>query len=162
MCFLFPLSATEVPGGNRPGSIRSTIFLSRRTPQANIRAFHSVARDRMFTFNWNMRPPHFAPICWEKGLRSLEGKTLDHPSYQQRGGRTAWQDDRHYTAAVQLQWPIPVIFHFCLEPPAIQTLLVVAAIVTKRDLFDDAHKMQDISWHWMIVSDVCVFVLLMQ
>lgn len=123
---------TEVPGGDGPGPILQTTFLSRRTPQPNVRPFHSMARGWVLSFHRNVRPAHFAPLCWEEGLRSIEGQTLDHPSYQQRGERTAWKDDRHYTAAVQQWSSIPIILHFCLEPLAVQTLLVVVAIVSKK------------------------------
>lgn len=123
---------TEVPGGDGPGPILQTTFLSRRTPQPNVRPFRSMARGWVLSFHRNVRPAHFAPLGWEEGLRSIEGQTLDHPSYQQRGERTAWKDDRHYTAAVQQWSSIPIILHFCLEPLAVQTLLVVVAIVSKK------------------------------
>lgn len=149
--------ATDVPGRDRAGAILSTILLSWRAPQANIRAFCAVARGQMLTFNSNLLPPNFASPIWEEGLRSIESQTVDHPSNQQSGGRPAGQDDRHYTASVQLWSRVPVVF--CLGPVAVQTLLVAAAIGTKMDLFDDAHKMQDISWHRLIVSYICVSVL---
>lgn len=118
-----------------------------------------MARCWVLTFDWNLHPAHFAALCSEEGLWPLEGQALDHPSYQQWGGRRAWQDDRHYTAAVQW-WSSILILHFCLEPLAIQTLLVAVAIVTKKDLFDDAHKMQDISWHWMFFFSFLICVSL--
>lgn len=139
LCFL----GTEVPGGDRIGSVPHIIFLSRGTPRANIRAFLRVAQGRVLTFYRNMHPAHFAPTWWEEGLQSIKGQTFDHPSYQKRADRTAWQEDKHY-ASIILRSP-SIIFRFHLEPLHIQTLLVVASIVTEKDLSeDDAHKMQDI------------------
>lgn len=155
---LYLFLVTEVPGGDGPGPVLHNIFLSWRTPQANVRTFHPMAGRWVLTFDWDLHPAHVAPLCWEEGLRSIEGQTVDHPSYQQCGGRTAWQDDGYYTASVRRWSPIPIILRLPLEPLAIQTLLVVVAIVTKKDLFDDAHKMQDISWHWMFVCFFLIFV----
>lgn len=154
-CFL----GTEVPGGDRPGPIFQTSFLSWRTPQPNVRTFHSMAQGWVPTFHRNLHPAHFAPLCWEEGLWPIESQTLDHPSYQQWGDRTPWKDVGHYTATVKQWFSIPMVLHFCLGPLAVQTLLVVVAIVSKKRSFDHAHKMQDTSWHWMFLFSFC-FVFL--
>lgn len=156
-----PFPVTEVPGGDGSGPVLHIIFLSWRAPQPNVRTFRSMAQGWMWAFHWNLHPTHFAHTCWEEGLRSIEGQTLDRPSDQQRGGRRARQDDRHYTAAVQPRISIPII-RVSLEPLAIETLLVVVAIVTKKRVFFKMHtKCKIISWHWMFVFlYVCLYVLM--
>lgn len=139
MCFLSlthiyvvlaSLCPSVVSGGDRPGPFPHVVHLSWRAPQTNIRTFRQVAWCCMLTFGWNMRPAHFAPSCCEEGLWPVEGPTLDHPSYQQRGGGRARQDGRHYTAAVQWWSALLILLH--LEPFATQTLLVAAAIATEK------------------------------
>lgn len=121
----------------------------------------------LFTFHRDLHPADFAPASCEEGLRSIEGQTLDHPSCGQQGrGGTVRQDDRHYTAAVQQRLSVLIISCLYLEPFASQTLPVVVSIVTKKGLFDDAHKMQDISLALnvclFVFSYICLSVLLMQ
>lgn len=126
---------TELHGGDGPGYVPHVIFLSWRTPQPNIRTFQAVARRWMLTSDRNLHPAHFAPTCGEEGLRPIEGQTLDHQSYQWEG-RTAWQADGQYTALIQQWSSVLFVLLSCLEPLAIQTLLVAVAIVTKeKDLF---------------------------
>lgn len=150
-CFL----GTEVPGGDGPGPILQTTFLSWRTPQSNVRTFQSMAQGWVLTFHRNLHPAHFAPLCWEEGLRSIEGQTLDHPSYRQWGERTTWKDNRQYTAAVQQWFSIPMVLHFCLEPLAVQTLLVVVAIVRKKRFFRSCTQ----NARHFLALNVCFFLI---
>lgn len=124
---------TEVPGRDRLGPVPQTTIVSWSAPQLDIRTSHSIAAGCMLTCRRKLSPAHLASLHREKGLWSFEDETLDHPSHQQRGERTAWKDDRHY--AVQQRSSAHFILHFSLEPLAVQTLLVVLAIDDIKESF---------------------------